>query len=312
MSKRTSSTGRKFTYPSSLPKMNDGGKVKDPIYVTDPNDPRLLLYTDSLNLHNQSMTLYNNEFKDLREGRMSGLEWINLMDNIDDSPFNRLKNRIGTTPKPERIENFEKDGYNSTIYLFQEPNQPVLLQKTRPKEEITTLEKKTYNPNLEQSISMDKVDRPSIPKTTDWARSKFNVQPINLGTTRVNPETAKGQFTTKSSLPTMENGGNMDPTIKTTNTSNQSEIQNYLDSISRGKVGQSISDQFYKYVVDPKTGERTPQFINEYYIPPNAEVTVTPTGYMAPILPQNKYGGSIKPKVIKDPATGLPKLKNNK
>lgn len=113
--------------------MQAGGRV--PIQVSDPNDPRIQNYRDSMSLHN----LMNQQAKYLMSGPTShdystkyanNTEWRKRMD----VPFNKLKSFNGQSPAPIAIADpvvFE-NGITVVPYEYTRPTQPVEYRPRRP------------------------------------------------------------------------------------------------------------------------------------------------------------------------------------
>jgi hypothetical protein len=136
-------------------------KIK-PLFVNNPNDPRLKAYNDSLNLYNWSVSktkdMYNAKdfFSHLDNGdKKSTLRYSPFVDNVSDRPksFWDLESINGYRPVPEKTftkiynpnlmyENGGKSDDNilqSQIYT--KPVQPVIYQKPQ-----TNFEKRIQNP----------------------------------------------------------------------------------------------------------------------------------------------------------------------
>ena len=118
---------------AALKALNGGGGRK-PIVVSNPNDPRLKAYRDSLALHNNSV-LSNNLFK---KGltKNQGLDLADKQyeeDSKPNSPYNRLtrlnKKEPTTTRQGKPLLYTDTKEIGSFNEVYKKPEQPVILQR---------------------------------------------------------------------------------------------------------------------------------------------------------------------------------------
>jgi hypothetical protein len=111
---------------------------KKPITVTDPNDPRLKAYKDSLNLHNDSqrfLKVFNDKIEPLlKEGknREAYDYWKEEMKDTSliEESYNNLKKLNNEVPRAKEIES--KYNKEFGVNLFSKPKQEVILQNREP------------------------------------------------------------------------------------------------------------------------------------------------------------------------------------
>jgi len=126
-------TDKKKNYKLKLKKYPNGGKVK-PIIVTDPNDPRLKAYDDSLKYHNsiyKSIPDYN-ENTDLVTHESAGFKTPKNKKNNPIGLALNLKDSFRTNEKGENIR-------ESYLEVYKKPVQPVVYQApvTKPTQQPT-------------------------------------------------------------------------------------------------------------------------------------------------------------------------------
>ena len=180
-------------------KYQKGGKV-EPLYVTDPNDPRLRAYQDSLNIYEVYEKQYNEILRDTKEslsknGNIPGssyeMEFINV--DINDPNSRAAKyirnnggelrdNNYGLKPIERRILGFDQteasykagnSGGSFTIAdRYKKPVQPVQLVQKRDQINIDKLPSLSINElSAERPLPTIDVDHPDYTKeraTRDW------------------------------------------------------------------------------------------------------------------------------------------------
>lgn len=140
----------------------NGGQMVDPpvkrkpIIVTNPNDPRLKAYSDSLNIYNATKGNIN-KYKNL-----SPVEWEKVFDRApinQPSSFNayvRLGKKNGSYPTPENVYNFPNSNGDG-IGEYKKPVQPVVYQKPQATVKPTNvtgkeLQNNISDPNVEMYV----------------------------------------------------------------------------------------------------------------------------------------------------------------
>jgi hypothetical protein len=135
---------------TEYPVMQKGGRV--PIYVDNPNDPRLRAYQDSLSLHNKEKKIYETE---------TGLKYSNLLaskrSNIPDGPA------YGYTLS------------GKPLYGYKKPVQPVEYRKSEPPtlyvDDLNNPRLKAYQDSLMLS-SRSRNNPNSMVSIQQWEKSR--------------------------------------------------------------------------------------------------------------------------------------------
>lgn len=126
-----------------------GDKDRKPIEVSDPNDPRLKAYGDSLTLNKWS----EGNLKDVKAGKYTPESWVasinkgTIQDKKADAAYARLSDLNKESPSPIKREEF----YNGDIgvNLYKRPTQPVVLKK---KESVDYLSPKSMSISESEDI----------------------------------------------------------------------------------------------------------------------------------------------------------------
>jgi hypothetical protein len=116
-------------------------KEKEPIIVTDPKDPRLEAYKDSLNLYTKTLQLRNEFFGS--ENGMPYPELLALQNSIkNDASFQESRKRLAN-PRPEKTTNMHWHGDSEIMDEFD-----ALAIYEKPKQEVV------YKPKLLGTINV--------------------------------------------------------------------------------------------------------------------------------------------------------------
>ena len=116
----------------SLPEYKDGGPVK-PIVVTDPNDPRLKAYNDSLNLYNSTSKVlstlsdWNNSPTDKNKEKYWAAQEFNMNGDRENWVKGKRIKPLDETNAPWTKQN-APDGNPDFYYNYKKPVQPVEYQ----------------------------------------------------------------------------------------------------------------------------------------------------------------------------------------
>lgn len=121
-------------------KYRKGGKVKDPIYTSDPTDKRPQMYRDSLTLYNVTKGMIKDFDNEFSGADSRGIGWFDYMENWNEkngkktnAALNRLKSNNGEFPKPIKYRSNGFDpSFKAEAMEYARPIQPVI-----------------YNPNME-------------------------------------------------------------------------------------------------------------------------------------------------------------------
>jgi hypothetical protein len=130
----------------------DGGIKQDILFTSNPNDPRLQAYNDSLTLHNATL----GTIEDLKNTKSSD-EWWDKTKNWKDK-YRNITNKAGdrltelNKERPLPIQEFEKWEGLGYANLYKKPTQPVAL-KQRPQEkpiDTSNLKSKVSEPEMKK------------------------------------------------------------------------------------------------------------------------------------------------------------------
>ena len=159
-----------FKNGGSINKYPNGGR--QPIYVNDRNDPRLQASNDSSILAKASLPIYNGTANLPSIGNYPNTQIpifsaIDVAKYYDDYPGFReaqldLFSKNGKYPESFNVQ--QNWGY------YKKPVQPIIYQKDRPKEHLTTLnQEQQYLPQSEQHLDFDPI---GLKKGTYVTRSR--------------------------------------------------------------------------------------------------------------------------------------------
>lgn len=108
--------GGEYTFPGQMvdeiPVMQRGGGLPSPLYVSDRNDPRLKLYSDSLSLYNQSLKTKN--LKDSRSKEVTKEQYDKNRDWEESKPYWLFdEDQYRKDKKANRVKDFDSYMYDS-------------------------------------------------------------------------------------------------------------------------------------------------------------------------------------------------------
>jgi hypothetical protein len=126
--------GGQFQMGGELPNVTVKGKKKQPVYVTDKNDPKLKAYSDSLRLYNMSKDTFDPKYYG---DKNRGANWYNFKNYTDIARFEKSHNidgdysyyRSGKFPGKIQPTSVKDWGEGMMAPVYMKPTQPVVYQE---------------------------------------------------------------------------------------------------------------------------------------------------------------------------------------